>query len=335
MTSVRLAAKFPRFSLDIEFTVPAGITALYGPRGAGKSLILEFIAGLATPAAGRVLLDDAILYDGASGVDLPARSRRIGYVPSADSLFPHMTVRGNLRFAARRLPRLERHRRVAETLERFELAAAASPADLTPPERLRAAFARAAIAEPKLLLVDAPGAGETLLRPFTCPIVLVTRDLDLSCAAAAQLLLIENGRILQRGAPREVLDRPESVEAARVLGIPNIFRGSIAVLDPGRNLSRLEFEGFALNGPYIRGHFRGDQVWVAIPAEALRVHAAGAATGPNAIPLALTRVSPRARTVRLEFQHSVFADLSYEEYARQKDNKDWQVEFPPAALRIL
>jgi molybdate transport system ATP-binding protein len=337
MTSVRIACKFPRFSLDVDFAIPAGITALFGPPDSGKTVILDAVAGLTRPAAGRILLDDAIVFDAQSRVHLPARRRHCGYIFRKDALFPHLTLRGNLRFAVRRLPRLERHRRIAETLERFDLASAADarPSELTAAQKLRAAVARAVMAEPKLLLVDDCPADESLLRLVACPTLLVTADLDLCCSAAGQLLLIENGRILQRGSPREVLDRPESVEAARLLGIRNLFHGTIAALDPGRNSSRLEFGDFALTGPYIPSHFRGDQVWVAVPSAALRVHPAGIAAPPNSVAVNLVRVSPRAASVRLEFEHSIFADIPHEEFARQKDNKGWQVEFPPAALRIL
>ena len=114
MTHVRIAKQMPRgFSLDVDFPVAPGITALYGRDGAGKTLLLEAIAGFSRPDSGRILLDDAILYDAASHVHVPPHRRSCGFVSQADSLFPHMTVRQNLVFPARRWPRLERHRRVA------------------------------------------------------------------------------------------------------------------------------------------------------------------------------------------------------------------------------
>ena len=119
------------------------------------------------------------------------------------------------------------------------------------------------------------------------------------------------------------------------MGIPNLFAGAIAALDPGRNTSRLEFEHFALSAPYIPGHFRGDRIWAAIAAEDLRVHAGDMDTQANFVALPLIRVSERLRGVRLEFGFGVFADVSREQFARQKDNRSWQVEFPPEALRVL
>ncbi len=342
MTNARLSKKIPpTFSLDVEFELATGVTALYGRKESGRTLILDLLAGFATPTAGRILVDDAILFDRAAGVNVPARLRRCGYIFQRDALFPHMTVRQNLEFAAGGWPRLERHRRVAETLDRLELAEAADlkPREAAPEVRLRAAAARALIGEPKLLLIDDCGMEEALLAQIRgmlkAPILLVTGDLDLCCTAASQLLVLDAGRIVRRGAPLEVLDQPDSVEVARLLGIANLFQGTVAALDPGRNTSRLEFEHFSLTGPYIRGHFRGDRVWVAVGADRLRIHPGEAAAGANCVAAPLERAAERSRHVRLEFAYGITAEITREEFARQKDNKSWQVEFPPAALRIL
>jgi molybdate transport system ATP-binding protein len=341
MTHARLTKKIPPgFSLDVDLPL-AGVTALYGPPGAGKTLLLEALAGFAIPDAGRILLDDVILFDAESRVNVPPRRRLAGYIGSDDSLFPHMTLEQNLKFAARRFPRLDRHRRVAETLERFQLTALAKtrPPELTAARKLRGAVARALVAEPKLLLLDDRGFDEAMLGEIraacSAPIVLVTADLDFACAAAGTLVVMDAGRILQRGTPREVLDHPESIEVARLLGIPNLLPGTIAALDPGRKTSRIDFEHFSLNGPYLPGHFRGDQIWVAVDAEALRVHSGEAAVPLNAVPAQLVRVSDHSHTVRLEFAGPLVVEIAREEYGRQRDNKSWLVEFPEQALKIL
>ena len=342
MTRARLGKKIPpALSLDVEFELTPGVTALYGRRESGRTLILDLLAGFVTPTSGRILVNDAIVFDAVARVNVPARLRQCGYIFQRDGLFPHLTVRRNLAFAADGWPRLERHRRVAETIEQFQLTEAAdlAPREAAPEARLRAAAARAVIGEPKLLLIDDCGIEEPLLAQIrtatAAPILLVTNNLDLCCSAAAQLLVLDGGRIAQRGAPLDVLDRPDSVEVARLMGIPNLFQGTVAALDPGRNTSRLEFEHFALTGPYIRGHFRGDRVWVALGAEKLRVHPGDEAAGPNCVAVPLVRAAERWRHVRLEFAYGITADVARDEFARQKDNKSWQVEFPPAALRIL
>jgi ABC-type sulfate/molybdate transport systems ATPase subunit len=341
MTHARIAKKIPpAVSLEVDFEI-AGLTALYGPAGAGKSLILDTIAGFVEPDSGRILLDDVILFDAESRVNVPPRRRHCGYVAQRDALFPHMTLRRNLLFAARRGARLERSRRVAEMLERFQLTpvAASRPREIEAAEAVRGAVARALLASPKLLLLDDRGFDEALLRTireaFSGPVLLVTGDLDLCCSAADRLILLDRGRIVQSGAPRTVVDRPQSVDAARLLGFSNIFEGEIAALDPVRKSSRLEFAGFALTGPYIPGHFRGSRVSIAVLPGDLRVHSGEIERQPNAITASLVRVSRRTRVVRLEFSGGISADVSHEEYERQKDNKSWQVEFPPSALRAL
>lgn len=339
MIRARLGKKIPpAFSLDVEFEAGPGVTALFGPAGAGKTLILESIAGFARPDAGRILGHDVLLFDAEAGLHVPPRRRACGYVPQRDSLFPQMTVRQNLAFAASG-GRLERHRRIAETLERFRLSdsAARRPAELDAPARTRAALARALIATPKLLLLDEPDLPEPLFQQiraeFAAPVLMATRDLN-RAALADRMLVLESGRILRHGATREVLDEPESPAVARLLGIPNLFECTIAGLDPGRNSSRLESQEFQLAGPYLPGHFRGDRVWIAIRPERVRVHPAGVAVS-NAWPVQLLRVTHRACAVRLEFSGAVFADLPAQEYEAQKDNKGWQVEFPSEAVRLL
>jgi molybdate transport system ATP-binding protein len=356
MIQARIARKFapgkdsPGFALDIDFEAAAGITVLFGPSGAGKTLTLECIAGFVKPDSGRILLDDVILFDGAAQVDVPPRLRRCGYVFQNYALFPHMTLRENLIFAADRRARRERHRRVNEMLEHFHLAHVAGrrPHEVSGGEKQRCSIARALIGEPRLLLLDEPARGldaplradlYALLRQvrveFSAPILVVTHDLDEAFAIGDEMLVVQNGRVVQSGTPRQVLNQPASVDVARLLAIPNLFQAEITALDPGRNLSRLATAHFEISGPYLPGHFRGDRVWISARAEDLRVRAGGNGTGANLIPARLVRASERSQSVRLEFSNELFVDVSREEFERQKDNREWVVEFPPQALKII
>ncbi len=333
MTHARLA--------DIDLPLPDGITALHGPAGAGKTALLEAIAGFTRPASGRILIGDAIVFDAESAVSLPARQRRCGWVGAREALFPHLTVRQNLLFAAGRWARLERTKRVAEMLEHFELADALEmrPRNLPAARRLRVEVARALITEPRALVVDHRETDEALLRlvrgVFTGPVLWVLDNLDVCYAAATRLVLIESGRIVSCGAARDVIERPENVEAARLVGLDNLYSATVAALDPGRNHCRLECDDFALSAPYLKGRLNGDRVWAGIRPADVRVHAAEIEEDVNFIAVHLLRVLEHARTVRLEFAGGIAADISREQYARQKDNKGWQVEFPPHALRIF
>jgi molybdate transport system ATP-binding protein len=341
MTHAQIGSK----NLDVDLPLQDGITALHGPPGSGKTATLHAIAGFARPERGRILIDDAIVFDAGSKVNLAPQRRGCAWVGSHDGLFPHLTVRQNLLFAAGRWARLERTKRTAAMLERFELTDALEmrPRELTPERRWRTEVARALISEPKLLLVDERGAGhgaaEGLLRlvrdAFEGPVLWVLGSLDLCYSAADRLALMEGGRVVGCGPARDVIERPELVEAARLAGVSNLYQATISALDPGRNKSRLECADFVLNGPYLKGHLKGDRVWVGIRAEDVRVHTAEIEPEINFLPVQLLRLSERPRSLRMEFSGGIVAEISREQYARQKDNRGWQVEFPPAALRVF
>ena len=162
MIHARIAKRFPpqpdsaAFSLEIELQARAGVTALFGASGAGKTLTLDCIAGFTRPDAGRILLDVQFLFDAASQVNLRPQQRNCGYVFQNYALFPHMTLRENLLFAAERRPRLERHRRVNEMIERFHLADVSGrrPHEVSGGQKQRYSIARALIGSPRLLLLD-------------------------------------------------------------------------------------------------------------------------------------------------------------------------------------
>jgi molybdate transport system ATP-binding protein len=342
MTGIRARKRVSAaFALELDFSLGAGVTALVGPTGAGKTLLLELVAGLATPDEGRILLNDAILFDGQAHVDLPPVERGCGYVSQGDSLFPHRTLRQNLEFAAQRFPRLDRHRRVAEAIDHFTLSDAAGllPADAGAVARLRCSIARALIGAPELLLVDDAGIDaalfDTIRAHFRGPILMATRDLDLACAVAAEMALIDGGRVVQRGAPRQVLDQPATLDAAHLDGYENVWQAAIATLDRAANLTRLEFPGFALSVEYLPGHLRGDRVWVAIRAAAVRPRRADAPAAPNVVAAELVCTVERAQSVRMEFAGPIVAELPVGEFVPLREQKTWSLELPAASLRVI
>ena len=356
MLQARLRKTFPKgpdaagFSLDLEFQAAAGVTVLFGPSGSGKTQVLDAIAGFTKPDEGRILLDDDLLFDGATGVHLPPQARNCGYVFQNYALFPHMTLRENLVFAAERRPRLERHRRVNEMIETFRLTEAAGrrPHEVSGGQRQRCSIARALIVAPKLLLLDEPTQGldaplkgefydvlRQVRTDFKTPVLLVTHDLDECFELGEEMLILREGKIVQSGAPRKILDQPANVEVARLLGAFNLIPCEIRALDPGRNTSRLQMGEFELDGPYFPGRFKGDRVTMCVRPELLGVTARLGRPGPNQIPGVLSRAVERAQWMRLEFEGGIVADMARAEFERQRDNQDWLIEFPPSALRVL
>jgi len=272
----------PGFDLDIALQCDAGITVLFGASGAGKTLTLDSLAGFLRPDQGRILLHNEILFDAQSGVFLPPQRRGIGYVFQNYALFPHMTVEQNLAFGVTRLPSLERHRRIREMLDLFGLAALGSrrPHELSGGEKQRASIARALIPHPRLLLLDEPVRGldyqlrhdfyavvRNIRETYRIPVLLVTHDVTEGFVLADRVAVYRAGRIIQTGSPDDVFLRPRNAAVARLLGISNIFAGTIDALDPMSDSAVIGTGVFPVAVPYQPGRLRGDKVWFCIQSE--------------------------------------------------------------------
>ncbi len=338
------------FTLDIELEAGKGITVLFGPSGAGKTLTLDSIAGFVRPDEGRILLDDEILFDGAAGVHVPPQARHCGYVFQNYALFPHMTLRKNLAFAAERIPRLERHRKVNEMLEKFHLTDVSGrrPRELSGGQKQRCSIARALIGAPRLLLLDEPARGldaplraefYSVLRQvreeFGIPALLVTHDLEECFQLADEMIVIRDGRVAQSGPPRKIFEQPASVDIARLLGLFNVLPVEIRGLDPGRNTSRLRFQDFELTGPYFPGRLIGDHAWLCIRPDQLSAKPRNGHPGFNEIPMRLVRTIEKPERVRLEFAGDIVVELERHRFENFPNVKDWVIEFPNAGLKIL
>jgi molybdate transport system ATP-binding protein len=343
-------AESAAFSLDVDFKAAAGITVLFGPSGAGKTLTLDSIAGFVRPDEGRILLDDEILFDGAAGVYKPARARHCGYVFQNYALFPHMTLRENLEFAVNRVPRLERRRKVTGMLETFHLAEVSGrqPHELSGGQKQRCSIARALIGDPRLLLLDEPARGldaplraelyaalRQVREEFGIPALLVTHDFEECLELGDEMLVMREGRIVQSGTPRKVFEQPANVDVARLLGTYNLLPVEILGLDPGRNISRLRYQDFELSGPYFPGRLIGDRVWLCIRPEVLTASPKNGRPGVNQIPAALERAVDKMEGVRLEFEGNIAVEMARPAFEKFRAVKDWVIEFPVTNLRVL
>lgn len=321
-----------------------------GASGSGKTLTLDCIAGFARPDMGRILLDDHILYDGDAGVSLRPQQRDCGYVFQNYALFPHMTLRGNLEFAAERLPRLERHRRVNEMLERFRVAEFAGryPHEVSGGQKQRCSIARALIVHPKLLLLDEPARGldaplrddlydvlRELREEFRVPILMVTHDLDAAFAVGDEMLVYESGRIVQRGKAATVLLQPASEDVARLFGYTTFVAAEVLKLNPAEDSSVLRFLDQEFAGAYFPGTMIGDRLTLCARPEELGL---AAEPGQNRVRSVVKSIEERPAGVRLRADAAgvmVTVDVPGAQWQEAKERKEQYVEFPPAALRSL
>ncbi len=357
----RLVKRFPAgrdseaFELNIHLRAGDGITVLLGPSGAGKTLTLNCLGGFARPDEGRILVNDQLYFDAAAHVHIAPQHRRCGYIFQDHALFPHMTIRENLRFAtsAARLEknrRLNRHRRINELLEAFELTdlAARKPAQLSGGQKQRAALARILASEPRLLLLDEPTRGlDARLRAafyevlrqtherLRSPLVLVTHDLEECFELADFVCLMDRGRFLQTGSRELVFAKPATIDVARSLGVYNIVPAVITALDPGRNTSRLRVLDQEIEGPYLPGHLIGDQGFVCVRQSETKVLGPNTPAGLNQLLLRMENSGPSSRGIRVEFEHDVVATASEAEFYELRGKDRLRIEIPASAVYFL
>ncbi len=158
MLAVDVDKELGALKLSVRFEAAGGATALFGPSGAGKTSLVNMIAGLVTPDRGAIALDDTVLFDAAAGVNVPPHRRRIGYVFQEGRLFPHLSVRQNLDYGRRMSGRsrdTEEFGRIAAMLDIGHLLDR-RPRLLSGGERQRVAVGRALLTRPRLLLLDEP-----------------------------------------------------------------------------------------------------------------------------------------------------------------------------------
>lgn len=238
------------FALDATLAAPGGVTALFGPSGAGKTSVIRAVAGLLRPAAGHIRLGERVVFDAARGINLPTAERRIGYVFQEPRLFPHMRVAENLRYGGTH--------RIAALIDLLDLRPLLDrrPAGLSGGEAQRVSIGRALAANPDFLLLDeplsaldAPRRAEILpylarLRDETgLPMLYVSHQISEIAQLADTVALIQDGRVTGCGALEDVLADPASMPLIGVRDAGAVITAEVLSHDAGDDLSTLRFAG--------------------------------------------------------------------------------------------
>jgi len=241
-TQLRLAGRVGALALDVDAAFDERVAVIVGPSGSGKSTLLAAILGLEPRVRGAVCIAGAWLEDSARGLRVAPEARGLGWVPQAPTLFPHLDVAGNVRFGLRRGGAPGEHllARATEVLELGPLLGRRVET-LSGGEAQRVALARALASSPRALLLDEPLASldlplraralAHLLRvrdELGLPMLWVTHDPDEAMCAGELAVVLDRGRVVASGAPREVLWSRAVAPLADVLGVENVLEARVA-----------------------------------------------------------------------------------------------------------
>jgi molybdate transport system ATP-binding protein len=274
-----------RFRIDAAFLSREGVTAVFGSSGAGKTSIINMVAGLARPDAGHIIVNGRTLFDAGAGVDIPPEKRRIGYIFQDGRLFPHLSVRTNLTYGMRLTLVKARYVTFDQVVDLLGIGhlLMRRPANLSGGEKQRVAIGRALLTSPSLLLMDEPLASLDLARkaevlPFiarlarelSIPILYVSHSLNEVLNLADTIVVLDAGRVVAHGKIEELMSR---IDLQHLTGIAD--HGAIistVVEGHDQDLTLLRFDGGLLRvprcdlppGSKIRVHIKARNVAIAL-----------------------------------------------------------------------
>ncbi len=254
MLEVDIEHRLGAFELDVHFHSGAGLTALFGRSGAGKTSVVNAIAGLIRPTKGRIVVAGSVLLDTERRICAPTHRRRIGYVFQEARLFPHLTVRHNLLFGRWFAPRAQSPTRLGDVVDLLGIGPLLDrrPGRLSGGEKQRVAIGRALLAHPRGLLMDEPLASldarrkdeilpylERLRDQAGVPIIYVSHTLAEVARLANTVALMSDGKVRAIGPVAEVMGRAELYPLAGRFEAGAILAARVAAHDPRWGLTEL------------------------------------------------------------------------------------------------
>lgn len=286
MLSLDIERSLGDFRLAVSFEAGEGVTALFGRSGTGKTSVVNAIAGILRPDRGRIAINGETMFDSARGVDVPTPKRRVGYVFQEGRLFPHMSVRQNLNYAAyfsrgMAAPDFER---VVDLLGLRDLLER-RPGNLSGGEKQRVAIGRALLSNPRLLLLDEPLASldahrkgevlqyiELIRDEVKVPIVYVSHAVEEVVRIADTVVLMSPGSVLAVGPAEEVMGRPDLRPGEGPFEGGAVIDAKVVEQDVDHDLATLAFDGGtltatnvdALIGEPVRVRIRARDVSIAL-----------------------------------------------------------------------
>lgn len=357
---VQIEKKLPEFMLQAAFRADSTPLSILGPSGAGKTMLLRCLSGLAIPNRGRIALGGDVFFDSERHVNLPARARRLGLLFQHFALFPHRTVAENISFGLAGLEASDQQKRVRDLIERTHAKGLEQrfPRELSGGEQQRVALARALAIEPRALLLDEPlSALDTHLRSqieallqetFSSgdrPTLLVTHNIEEAYRLGAQLMVLSRGKIVALGPKEEIFRHPPTREVAQLTGCKNFSRacaiegGKIEAIDWGCSLRVTQ----KIERPPAYVGIRAHHIDYAESAWGL---AEGSASQENSFPcwLAKTSETPFRITLYLRMHkppqdssdYHLQAEVFKEKWQRFRNvPMPWHVRLGPDALLVM
>jgi molybdate transport system ATP-binding protein len=233
----KIIKKLGNFTLDVDIRAGAGVTALMGASGSGKSITLRCIAGVLKPDKGRITLDGRPLYDSEQGINLPPQKRKTGFLFQDYALFPNMTVLQNIMCGANKDIKKRRKSIADDLAETFHITAHLGkyPHQLSGGEKQRAALARILAGTPDILMLDEPFSAldshlrwelenelAAIFQHFGKPVVYVSHNRDEVYRLCDTITILNNGRTEVSGDKWNLFKNPVTVQSARLTGCKNI-----------------------------------------------------------------------------------------------------------------